>query len=514
MAFELVVTDMPDAVLGEAFSYTPVGIRSVSPVAWVISVGSLPAGLVINPTTGEISGTPTSLGTVTYTIQATDSDAPPTVATASVTQEVVPSAFFRTTRYLTDRKIFNDHEVVGETTAARRLMERHFHSPPSDISYVHDALDLLIQNFPTVATPERDLDDALRYLSGLVGTINDKVFAETSARVVSSYTDGSGAPGGAAGDAYFTLTNSPELFIGSSSGTPADARAKFRLSDPTNEDEFVDDDGDELTIVRIDDNGGAEIDPSVHADANGFATVGVTGPLRVYVRFPVTNALTYLNTGPKNIAVNCGQKKTFSTLAVDSLFSKANVMGEVDADIKSDVAAIKGTTYAAAVPVDLDTTRTFLRDVPGSWTFSAGGLIANNSAVANTATVLTVGYQYVILLVASNSASVLVSTDVDAIGDFTIVSTALDTAYVEPTQANTSGNLSSDPQAFVSRGVNFHTAGTLGGDIFSLSANNDSGGVAQLILRANGTIAVGHNDNGGTDAGNGAYVVLVREIPA
>ena len=51
------------------------------PYSWRISSGALPAGLILNSTMGTISGTPTSEGTINFTVQATDTGPP--VQTAS-----------------------------------------------------------------------------------------------------------------------------------------------------------------------------------------------------------------------------------------------------------------------------------------------------------------------------------------------------------------------------------------------------------------------------------------------
>lgn len=57
-----------------------------APLAWTISVGTLPTGLSINATTGVITGTPSGApGTSTFTVRAEDSDVGPNlVATKSV----------------------------------------------------------------------------------------------------------------------------------------------------------------------------------------------------------------------------------------------------------------------------------------------------------------------------------------------------------------------------------------------------------------------------------------------
>lgn len=56
---------------GVAFSQT-LSATSQAQIRWAINSGSLPLGLSLNPDTGQISGTPTSLGTYSFTIQASN----------------------------------------------------------------------------------------------------------------------------------------------------------------------------------------------------------------------------------------------------------------------------------------------------------------------------------------------------------------------------------------------------------------------------------------------------------
>ena len=53
----------------------------VAPYTWSISSGSLPAGLSLNSSTGTISGTPTTAGLSSFTIQVADSEPSPQKAT-------------------------------------------------------------------------------------------------------------------------------------------------------------------------------------------------------------------------------------------------------------------------------------------------------------------------------------------------------------------------------------------------------------------------------------------------
>lgn len=57
---------------------TPVGGNA--PFTWSILAGGLPTGLTLSTSTGEITGTPTTAGSFTFTAQVTDSSAPPLTA--------------------------------------------------------------------------------------------------------------------------------------------------------------------------------------------------------------------------------------------------------------------------------------------------------------------------------------------------------------------------------------------------------------------------------------------------
>ena len=67
-----ITTDtLPGGKVGEAYSHT-LTATGTAPITWSID-GGLPAGLSLNADTGEISGTPTTAGTSTFTVKATNS---------------------------------------------------------------------------------------------------------------------------------------------------------------------------------------------------------------------------------------------------------------------------------------------------------------------------------------------------------------------------------------------------------------------------------------------------------
>ncbi len=61
----------PVGVQGQAYSFT-LTIKSAGSYTWSVIAGSLPDGLVLNASTGVITGTPAASGTSIFTVQATD----------------------------------------------------------------------------------------------------------------------------------------------------------------------------------------------------------------------------------------------------------------------------------------------------------------------------------------------------------------------------------------------------------------------------------------------------------
>ncbi len=67
-------TALPDAAQGAVYSTTLSAGGGKAPYVWAISSGTLPTGLSLAPATGVISGTPTVLGTTTFSATVTDAD--------------------------------------------------------------------------------------------------------------------------------------------------------------------------------------------------------------------------------------------------------------------------------------------------------------------------------------------------------------------------------------------------------------------------------------------------------
>jgi hypothetical protein len=69
---QVVTTTLPGATTGVAYSFQLVGDGGLAPYTWSRSAGALPSGLLLNGTTGVISGTPNVSGTFSYTVKMTD----------------------------------------------------------------------------------------------------------------------------------------------------------------------------------------------------------------------------------------------------------------------------------------------------------------------------------------------------------------------------------------------------------------------------------------------------------
>lgn len=69
-------TSLQNGVVSTSYNQTLQFNGGTPPVTWSITVGMLPAGLSLNASTGAVTGTPTTAGTSSFTVKATDSTTP------------------------------------------------------------------------------------------------------------------------------------------------------------------------------------------------------------------------------------------------------------------------------------------------------------------------------------------------------------------------------------------------------------------------------------------------------
>lgn len=77
-------TALPDATHGTFYSETLHTVSGAGPFQWSIVDQVLPDGLSLDPSTGTISGTPSRLGTFSFTLQVADQGSPPDTATQNL----------------------------------------------------------------------------------------------------------------------------------------------------------------------------------------------------------------------------------------------------------------------------------------------------------------------------------------------------------------------------------------------------------------------------------------------
>ncbi len=87
----------------------------IAPYTWSISLGTPPAGLALNTTTGAVTGTPTTAGTFTFTAQAVDSSTTPNTATRVVTMVVAQGSTTTAISALLTSSVFGQQVTLTAT---------------------------------------------------------------------------------------------------------------------------------------------------------------------------------------------------------------------------------------------------------------------------------------------------------------------------------------------------------------------------------------------------------------
>jgi hypothetical protein len=87
---QIVTTTLPNGAATAPYNQTLQATGGTPTYSWSIASGTLPMGLTLSGAT--ISGTPTTSGTYSFTIQATDSGSPPATATQAETITILPAA--------------------------------------------------------------------------------------------------------------------------------------------------------------------------------------------------------------------------------------------------------------------------------------------------------------------------------------------------------------------------------------------------------------------------------------
>lgn len=181
----VVTKSLPDGIVGVPYeAYTLDALDYTPPIGWALQAGSLPPGMAVSAP-GVVSGTPTQVGTFTFTMRATDGV--PDVKDQVMTIRIGPD-LGNVRRFQQETVVEDGTSVIPiEGSAGRsdlrrkleRLLARLLGSQIVD-RYMLDAVDLQIRNFD--GTPIQSMEDALLNLLGQIAG---------AARAID---DGSGAP--------------------------------------------------------------------------------------------------------------------------------------------------------------------------------------------------------------------------------------------------------------------------------------------------------------------------------
>ncbi len=98
----ITTTTLPDGTKTIAYSEFLAATGGTAPLTWTIATGTLPAGLTLNSSTGEISGTPTVSSASTFTVRVTDVYGATTYQMMSLRINIVTNI---TTHHLLDGKV-------------------------------------------------------------------------------------------------------------------------------------------------------------------------------------------------------------------------------------------------------------------------------------------------------------------------------------------------------------------------------------------------------------------------
>ncbi len=92
-AMHIQTGSIPDAVVGEPFSFSLEAVAGVEPYTWQKILGQLPYPLTLNTSTGEISGTPSFVGSYYFKVRCTDSDSPAKVDERGYVMNIIDPPF-------------------------------------------------------------------------------------------------------------------------------------------------------------------------------------------------------------------------------------------------------------------------------------------------------------------------------------------------------------------------------------------------------------------------------------
>ena len=118
-ALVISTTTLPSGVAGTAYSASIAASGGAGTLHWTVATGALPTGIALSPTTGALTGTPTTAGTFTFSVSVTDTATNPNVVTQSYTIVINPTPPTVTTASLPNAVSGTAYTAGGATTGVQ-----------------------------------------------------------------------------------------------------------------------------------------------------------------------------------------------------------------------------------------------------------------------------------------------------------------------------------------------------------------------------------------------------------
>ena len=121
----IITGSLTSGQVSSTYAATLTASGGTSPYTWSVSSGTLPAGLSLSASSGQISGTPTQNGTSTFTIQVKDSSSPAQTATESLSITIAATPVLISNASVPSGQV----GTAYSTTLAAAVVQRHTAGP-------------------------------------------------------------------------------------------------------------------------------------------------------------------------------------------------------------------------------------------------------------------------------------------------------------------------------------------------------------------------------------------------
>ncbi|MEI6209510.1 MAG: putative Ig domain-containing protein [Desulfuromonadales bacterium] len=237
---------LPDGMVGTSYSQSLTATGGTTPYTWTRTTGSLPAGLTLS-TTGVISGTPTTAGTGSFTVQVKDKSArtatktlsiiiaaaPLTISTATLADGYLTTAYSQTVTATGGKSAYTWSISAGTLPAGLALAASTgiISGTPTATGtgsitvQVKDAANTIVSKPLTITVYALPSITTATLSAGVVGTAYSQTLSATGGKATSTWSISSGAlPAG------LTLAASTGVISGTPT-TTGTSSVTFKITD-------------------------------------------------------------------------------------------------------------------------------------------------------------------------------------------------------------------------------------------------------------------------------------------